>query len=313
MEEMKPVRLLVIGGTGFIGSHLLREAINKGWACTSLSLHKPSSDRYIEGVEYFQCDLNDAVRMSLCVSRGFEYVVNLGGYIDHKKYCDGGKELIDSHFVGMLNLVQALPRDDLKCFVQIGSSDEYGNATSPQHEELRERPISPYSLAKVASTHFLQMLHLTEDFPAVIVRLFLTYGAGQATSRFMPQIITGCLNNTQFPVSEGMQLRDFCHVDDVVQAILIVLLDIKSIGEIFNVASGQPVTIRSMIERVQMAIGQGEPMFGEVSYRDGENMELYADNQKIRRVLGWQPEIALTEGLDKTIEWYASRIKKNTG
>ena len=124
------------------------------------------------------------------------------------------------HFTALQNLLEVIPRGKLKRFVQIGSSDEYGNASAPQHETLREQPISPYSLAKVASTHFLQMLHLTENFPAVTLRLFLTYGPGQDTGRFLPQIIRGCLADLTFPTSAGKQLRDFCYLDDTVRAIL---------------------------------------------------------------------------------------------
>ena len=79
----------------------------------------------------------------------------------------------------------------------------------PQCEELREQPISPYSLAKVASTHFLQMLQRTEGFPAVVLRLFLTYGPHQDNRRFLPQIIQACLRDDEFAVSDGHQLRDF--------------------------------------------------------------------------------------------------------
>jgi len=307
MEEMKSTRLLVVGGTGFIGSHLLKAAVLKGWHSTSLSLHAPSIGRHVEGVEYVQCSLNNIEALSTALSVGFDYVVNFGGYIDHKNFNSGGRELIDAHFTGVMNLVQALPRDNLRCFIQIGSSDEYGNARSPQHEQLRESPISPYSLGKAASTHFLQMLQKTEGFPAVIFRLFLTYGPGQETNRFIPQIITGCLRDTEFPVSEGLQLRDFCYVEDVVQAIFLALTNKNAVGEVFNVASGRPVTIRSIIDNVQQAIGTGEPKYGEVPYRVGENMELYADIQKIKQSLGWQSMIALSDGLKKTIDWYARR------
>ena len=93
------------------------------------------------------------------LDKGFDYVVNLGGYINHQLFKDGGRNLIDTHFITIQNLVEVLPRNKLKRFVQIGSSDEYGNAPAPQNEKMREQPISPYSLAKVASTHFLQMLH----------------------------------------------------------------------------------------------------------------------------------------------------------
>ena len=189
--------------------------------------------------------------------------------------------------------------------MQIGSSDEYGNATAPQNEKLREDPISPYSLGKVASTHFLQMLHKTEAFPCVVLRLFLTYGPGQNEERFLPHIIMGCLNDRSFPTSPGDQLRDFCYVDDVVRAIFVVLENDSVNGEVFNIASGQPLSIRSLIECVRDLIGKGEPCFGEVPYRPAENMCLYADIQKAKELLQWEAAHKLEDGLNKTIAWYS--------
>ena len=125
----------------------------------------------------------------------FDYVINLGGYINHANFSNGGSEVYDVHFNGVRNLVDCLNKSNLKGFVQIGSSDEYGNNSAPQLETQREAPISPYSCAKVASTYFLQTLYKTEKFPAVILRPFLVYGPGQGEERFIPQIIKGCLNN----------------------------------------------------------------------------------------------------------------------
>ena len=123
----------------------------------------------------------------------------------------------------------------IKRFVQIGSSDEYGNNISPQSEDMREDPITPYSYAKTALTHFLQMLHKTENFPCVILRLFLVYGPRQKLDRFIPQVITGCLKNNEFDTSHGNQLRDFCYVDDIVQAILKSFENEEVNGKILNV------------------------------------------------------------------------------
>ena len=120
----------------------------------------------------------------------------------------------------------------------------------PQNEASREQPISPYSLAKVAGSHFLQMLYRTENFPAVILRLFLTYGPGQNSFRFLPQIIHGCLKDDSFPASKGEQFRDFCYIDDTIGAIILALTLSGVDGEIINVATGEPITIRGMIEKV---------------------------------------------------------------
>ena len=303
---MNTPHMLVIGGTGFIGHHLLRASHQRGWQITSVSLNPPSSERFVEGVRYLHFDLTDLSNVNNHLDEDFEYVVNLGGYINHQLFQEGGSTLIETHFNALQNLVKILPRRRLKRFVQIGSSDEYGNATAPQHEDQREQSISPYSMAKVACTHFLQMLNRSENFPAVTLRLFLTYGPGQDISRFLPQIIRGCLDDATFPASAGQQLRDFCYVDDSVQAILKALTHPEVEGDVFNVASGIPVSIREMVEKVRNITGSGNPQFGEVSYRNDENMSLYANISKAKRILNWQSTTNLDKGLKKSIEWFAN-------
>ncbi len=298
-------RVLVIGGTGFIGHHFLQAAVRKNWKVCSLSLHPAQPKRHVAEVEYLEANLLDSEEIHLLLRRrDFEYVVNFGGYINHSQFSQGGRQLIEEHFTGVQNLIGVLSRICLRAFVQIGSSDEYGYAPAPQYESLRESPISPYSLGKVATTHLLQMLHRTESFPAVVLRLFLTYGPGQDQKRFIPQIIHGCLKNENFPASVGEQVRDFCYVEDVIQAILLVLENDNIRGEVFNIASGEKVAIRKMIETIQQLIGGGKPEFGKISYRTQENLCLYADTTKANKILGWSPQFPLELGLQHTIRWY---------
>ena len=298
-------RMLVVGGSGFIGSALCRIAQVRGYAVTCLSLRKPV--RALEGVIYLVANLADGKLIKqLLADRQFEFLVNCGGYIDHRSYFSGGRDLIRTHFEGVQNLLDAVDRDCLKRFVQIGSSDEYGAAVAPQSEVTREASISPYSLAKAAATHFLQMLWRAEQFPAVTLRLFLTYGPGQGEQRFLPQIIRGCLQGRRFPVSEGGQLRDFCYVDDVVEGVFHALEVPAVCGRVINLASGIPVTIRFMIEQVRSIIGKGEPDFGRIAYRTGENMALWADTSLARELLGWAPQVPLEEGLARTVRYYRS-------
>ena len=304
METLNNAHLLVVGGTGFIGHHLLKSAINKVCMLTSVSLNPPSEERFVEGVRYLHFDTANKYYLQQQLKDDYDYVVNLGGYINHKLFKDSGRELIETHFNALQNLVEILPRHSLKRFIQIGSSDEYGNTKAPQHEDQREQAISPYSLAKVASTHFLQMLHRTENFPAVILRLFLTYGPGQDSARFLPQIIRGCLKNETFRTSAGEQLRDFCYVDDTVRAILHALTHPEVDGNVFNVASGEGVAIRTMIKKVCQLTGTGKPRFGEVPYRTGENMTLYGNISKTKSILSWEPLIPLDDGLKHTIDFF---------
>jgi UDP-glucose 4-epimerase len=301
--------LLIIGGTGFIGSHVVKEAVGRGFSVLVISKNTPSLSSRIKSVEYIS--LNVTIKKDLfnhINKRNIHYVINLGGYIDHANYSNGGSEVYDVHFNGVRNLVDCLDKSKIKGFVQIGSSDEYGNNSAPQIETQREAPISPYSCAKVTSTHFLQTLYRTEMFPAVILRPFLVYGPGQSEERFIPQIIKGCTNRQEFPVSKGEQLRDFCFIDDFVQAVFSALDNHSAHGEVINIASGKPISIKKMINTIVDIIGSGEPQFGQVAYRNGENMVLYGDVTKAKEILRWKSSVSLRQGLLATIKW----VKKTT-
>lgn len=301
-------RLLVVGGNGFIGRHVVAHAVKLGWDVTSLGLSGAHGET-LRGVTYLAADITDAAALGRVLTRcRFEFVVNCGGYIDHTLFFGGGRKILDAHFSGVVNVVELLDRDVLKGFVNIGSSDEYGSTLAPQLETQRELPISPYSLGKVASTHLLQMLWRTENFPATTLRLFLTYGPGQGASRFLPQIIRGCLQGAVFPASAGGQVRDFCYVDDTVEAIFAALRTPEARGEVINIGSGQPVSIREMIEQVRSTIGSGNPEYGRIPYRAGENMALYPDISKAEKLLGWVPRTGLRAGLEKTIQWVGGRL-----
>ena len=295
-------KLLIVGGTGFIGSNLAHKAIENAFNTTVLSLNLPTKDKQIESVEYLQADITnlDQLRERLS-SYKFDYIVNLAGYIDHSRFLDGGRQIINTHFDGVQNLLQVLDWTYLKRFVQIGSSDEYGDQMAPQSEDVRESPISPYSSGKLFSTQLLQMLYRTEELPIVVLRLFLVYGPGQNNKRFLPQIIEGCLTDSSFPASTGEQLRDFCYVDDISRGIIMSLKNDDVKGNIVNLASGKSISIREIIELVRSIIGSGNPEFGKIPYRVGENMALYADTTKARKLLNWAPEIKIEEGVRRTI------------
>jgi nucleoside-diphosphate-sugar epimerase len=299
-------KILIIGGTGFIGRHLAKRCLEDTSFVTCLGLtDRTYSEPVLQSMEFLKSDISNKKQLSSVLNgRYFDYVFNLGGYIDHTPYFKRGRKLIDSHFIGLMNLIDCLDINRLKGFVQIGSSDEYGSAPAPQKETIRESPISSYSLAKTAASHFIQMLSNTEVFPGVVLRLFLVYGPGQDDRRFLPQIIKACLKGEKFKTSEGEQLRDFCYVDDVAEAMVKAAFSSTAKGHIINVASGFPIPIKEMIKKVISLVGGGKPLWGTHPYRKGENMELYADVSLAKRILKWKPKISIEDGLKKTIEYY---------
>lgn len=295
-------RLLVVGGTGFIGRAIVESALNQNFTVTVLSKNPAPA---MENVEYMVADIADRGALFVQLSdKHFDYVINLGGYVDHSRYAEGGDLVYTTHFLGVKNLVDCLLDSPIKTFVQIGSSDEYGNNPAPQQESQREAPFSAYSLAKVSATHFLQTMYQVEGFPAVVLRPFLVYGPGQSAQRFLPQIIQNCLKDRAFPVSKGEQLRDFCFIDDFVNAVFLTLDNNNAFGQAINVSSGQPVAIKEVVEKVMRLTSGGQPEFGKVPYREGENMSLYADISKAKSLLEWTSKVTLDQGLKETIRWF---------
>jgi nucleoside-diphosphate-sugar epimerase len=302
---MTTKRLLIIGGTGFIGRNLVIKSIELGYSVTVLSLNKPTQELIFNKVCYIQCDIKNYYDLQQKLTENsFDYVINLGGYVDHRSFLDGGIDVMESHFFGVLNILKIIDWKILKRFVQIGSSDEYGNSVAPQNEKIPGSAISPYSFGKLAVTQLLEMLYRTEKFPMVVIRLFLVYGPGQNSERFLPQIINGCLSGDDFPVSKGEQLRDFCYIDDIIRGILLTLENNEAIGEVINLGSGNPLSIKHVIKNIQKIVGKGNPDFGKYSYRVDENMELYADIQKANKILNWQPNVDINHGLKKTIAYF---------
>jgi len=307
MAELKKPSLLVLGGTGFIGRQIVKQTANKKWSVTCVALSLPKKKNRVNKVKYYKVDLKSYNSVKKKLNKPYNYIINLAGYINHSNLSSDYNKIIREHFLAVKNIVRVVPKKSLKKFLQIGSSVEYGLAKAPQNEKTKLRPITTYALAKTKTTNYLKKIYKKEKYPFVIARLFLTYGPGQKNDRFIPQIITGCLKNQKFPTTSGEQVRDFCYISDTVSAILLLLTNKKIVGDIFNVASGVPVKIKTVINLINKIIGKGKPEFNKRKLHAGENEKLYADIKKIKNQLNWRPKVTLVNGLKKTISYF----KKN--
>jgi UDP-glucose 4-epimerase len=303
---------LIAGGSGFIGSHLTRSCLKQGDDVTVISLSGAGTliEEKRGSLQVLKVDLRDKdATFEALTRRSFDKVFNLSGFIDHTPFFKGGRSIMDQHFLALQNLLEGLDRSALTSFIQAASSDEYGNAPGPQREDVREQPIAPYSLGKMAATHLIEMLSATESFPGIVVRFFLVYGPGQDRRRFLPQIIEACLRKESFKASEGRQKRDFTFVEDIVDGLLAASeLPKAAQGQVLNLASGHAVTIREVVEQVVALCGGGTPQYGAIPYRPGENMNLVADTTKAKQLLGWTPKTSLQEGLKATIAYYRKQF-----
>ena len=299
----KKRKMLIIGGTGFIGYHLAKLALKKNWEVDSISRRFPQKRRKIQKVKYFICDITKPKDIKKKINNNYSFVINLGGDVDHKNKIKTYK----SHFLGCKNLSNFFLHKNIDTFVQIGSSAEYATAKSPQDEDLICKPKSYYGKSKyLATNHLLNMFKIT-NFPAVILRLYQTFGPAQDTNRLIPFVINSCLKGKNFPCSNGNQFRDFLFIEDVVSSILKCYKNEKSYGQIINIGSGKPIKVKYLIEYIKDIIKNGKPNYGEIKLRKEENYKTYPKIIKARKLLNWRPNINFKSSLSKTISYY----KKN--
>ena len=295
--------ILIVGGTGFIGYHLAKNVLRKGWNVTSVSSKPPKKYRYLPKVKYIFCDITKKKFLKKKIDKSFKYVVNLGGHVNHSDKI----KTLRSHYHGCKNLTEVFLKKKIKAFVQIGSSVEYGHLKSPQKESEKCVPRSVYAEAKLLSSKYLMHLFITKKFPSTVLRLYQAYGPKQDLNRFLPYVIVNCIKNKKFPCSNGNQFRDFIHVDDVVNAILKSLISKKAKGQIINLGSGKPRKIKNIINIVKKISNGGFPQFGKIKLRKDEILKLYPNIKKAKRIINWRPKISFESGLRSTIKYYNER------
>jgi len=290
--------ILIVGGTGFIGYHLAKKSLKKGWQVTSISSRPPRKKRYLPKVKYILCDITKKKSLKKNIRKPFNYVVNLGGYVDHSNR----KKTFESHYIGCKNLAEIFLKKAPSAFIQMGSSIEYGNVKSPQKENAKCNPKSVYGQAKLLSSIHLIDLFKKQKFPSTILRLYQAYGPRQDLNRFIPIIISSCIKNKKFPCSKGNQLRDFLYIDDVVDAILKSLTNKNARGQIINLGSGKPRIIKNIIEYIKKILKGGYPLFGKIKLRKDEIFKVYPDINKAKNKINWRPKISFQKGLKVTID-----------
>lgn len=301
-------KILIPGGTGFIGYHLCLFFIKKNWIVHSISKNKPKKHRKVKGVKYFYLDIYKKKELKKKLDKYYDYVVNLSGYVDHGK----NKSIEKTHFEGCKNLVSNFISKRPKKFIQIGSSIEYGKIKSPQKENLIKKiknTNSVYGNAKLSTTFFLLNLYKKKKFPSTILRLYLVYGPNQDNNRVIPFVINESIKNQNFNCSPGNQFRDFTYIDDVVNAIYKVIKSKNTNGEIINIGSGIPIKIKNLILLIVKIVGTGRPIFSKIKLRNDELIKLYPDISKAKKLMNWVPKIRLKKGLIKTINSYKKNEK----
>lgn len=306
LERLRGRRILVTGGTGFIGGHLVRRLDQAGVAYTGVC-HRappPGADGRWRAV-----DLADAAAVrELVDGTRPEVVFHLAGVRGAERSLAFAERVLQGNLLASHHLLVALGRaEGVQRLLLMGSSEEYGRQASlPCTEDMVEAPVSPYSASKAAVTRFALLYHRLFSVPVVVLRPFVVYGPGQGPGMMIPALMEALSRGVPFEMTEGGQTRDFVYVEDVVEALIAAAVVDGAVGQVLNVCSGQELRIRAVAEEAARVAGaaSGALRFGALPYRDNEIWRLVGSNEKARSILGWSPRMRLEAGLRRTWEAY---------
>lgn len=301
-----PERILITGGSGFIGSCLARELIAAGGDVHLLLRPEFQNWRLKDLAGRFgihRADLRDAaaVRRAVEACRP-DVVFNLATHGAYPFQTDRG-EILTTNLLGTVNLLEALRGRDYKALVHAGSSSEYGHKTTAMCEGDRLEPRSDYAIGKAAATH----LCLAEGYkgrPVTVVRIFSAYGPWEGPSRIASHVMSSCLRGEPPQVTAGSQPRDFVFVDDVVRLLRVAADEPTARSQILHAGTGRRQTVRDMVEAIVAHVGGLPPLYGVETTRLDEPTVWQASITRTKQLTGWQPQISLEDGVARMWNWF---------
>ncbi len=303
MDALRGCSILVTGANGFVGRHLCPVLRNNGCVVHAVG-RKILMDSF-----YYSCDLRDKTKISLLLQElAPDYVIHLATVKKRDGISLSDYRLFyEENFITSLNLIEACDQvKTVRRFIYLGSCEEYGVQQSPFKETQKEMPLSAYGVSKLAVTQLLQSLVNSSHFSSVVLRPSLIYGPGQRHDMFLPAMLYSLIHEKFFDMTHGVQTRDYIYIDDVVRAIISSLcFDLDNKVEIMNISSAQPILIKSLALMSAQLIGNNSEQylnFGAKAYRPQEAMEYSAENHRAKIKLNFSPEVALADGLLRTIE-----------
>jgi UDP-glucose 4-epimerase len=252
-----------------------------------------------------QCTVGDAVRQA-----NAEYVIHLGASVSVARTLDALDATLQQNLLPTISLLTAAAEARVSRVVLIGSCEEYSQRTSPFDTTQAADPSSPYGASKAAATAYARMFANAFRLPTVILRPSVVYGPGQSNRMLISQVMHALSEGCPVEVTAGEQTRDFIYVEDVVMAIIRSLTVPITEGDLWNVGSGEVVTVRDCLERIERITGRtGLIQYGKRPYSENE---IYRYELKVRETYAafdWRPSVTLDEGLHKTWEFFRGKAQ----
>jgi len=311
--------VLITGGLGFIGSTLAIRLVELGANVTIVDNMLPRQGGNLFNIEPVKdkvrinfSDVRNQLSMDHLV-RGQDIIFHLAGQVNHVDSMRNPVQDLEINCQGTLVLMQALRNNNIDTtVVYSGTRGEYGSTVKlPVDEDHPTNPKGIYAVTNLAAEKMILVYNQVYKIPAICLRITNTYGPRHQMMHdeygVFNWFIRKAIDDEMLPVfGDGMIIRDFLYIDDLIECLLMSAPTKKAIGEVFNVGTGVPVTFKEIAEKIVNIAGKGTCKFTDFTKEraEVEPGDYYADIAKLKRIVGWKPKISLAGGIKRTVEFY---------
>jgi nucleoside-diphosphate-sugar epimerase len=310
---------LITGGAGFIGSNLAHALVEKGADVRILDNFATGREENIaelvekKRVELVRGSITDGETVARAM-RGIDYVLHQAAIPSVPRSIEDPLGGDDVNVHGTVTVLDGAHKAGVKRVVFAASSSAYGEKTpgEPKVETMQPAPLSPYAAAKLAAEYYMQAFYHSYGLQTVALRYFNIFGPRQDPksqyAAVIPNFVTAALKGRPATIyGDGLTSRDFCFVDNAVEANLLACTADGAAGEVFNIACGESTSLNETVEIIARIVGKKVPPVHEAP-RTGDIKFSLADIGKARRILGYTGGIKFAEGLERTIAWYQKTL-----
>lgn len=308
-------KILITGASGFIGSHLIEELINKKATIRAMVHYNSRNDwgnieklpeEIKQNIEIISGDIRDPFFIRKAVE-GQDVVFHLAALISIPYSYNAPKDFVDTNILGTLNIMQASYDEGVDKIVHTSTSEVYGTALyTPIDESHPLQGQSPYSASKIGADKIAESYYHSFDLPVSTIRPFNTFGPRQSARAVIPSIISQILKGKkEIMIGALNTIRDFTYVKDTIQGFLKIAESKHSVGQVINIGSGTGISIDELSKLIMKFTNDVKIVTDSSRMRPegSEVMLLLCNNKKAKDMLGWKPFFSFEDGLKETISY----------
>lgn len=306
---MKIKHVIITGATGFVGANLARRLLGDGYELHLLVRRNYAPWRIesiMSQINLHYVDLGNAEMLTALIREiKPNWIFHLAAYGAYSSQTDFHR-MIQTNFIGTVNLVEACLKTGFEAFVNFGSSSEYGFKDHAPSEKEYIEPNSHYAVTKASATLFCRYMAQTQDMHLVTLRLYSIYGPWEEPTRLIPTMIMRGLQGELPPLVNQDIARDLVYIEDVTNACLLAAtIANQERGAVYNIGTGMQISMRQIVENIRNILNiHAEPQWGSMPDRRWDTSVWLADNKSAHEALSWQPQYDFYKGFEETVRWF---------